>query len=46
MSLPGCLRTGAVYLPLNVGNTLAKLENFIGDAEPSATRSVSAAVGN
>ncbi|MDR3513308.1 MAG: malonyl-CoA synthase [Caulobacteraceae bacterium] len=30
----GCLRAGAVYLPLNTGYTLAELEYFIGDAEP------------
>ena len=29
-----CLRAGAVYLPLNIGYTLAELEYFIGDAEP------------
>jgi malonyl-CoA/methylmalonyl-CoA synthetase len=31
----GCLRTGAVYQPLNTGYTLAELEYFIGDAEPA-----------
>jgi malonyl-CoA/methylmalonyl-CoA synthetase len=31
----GCLRAGAVYLPLNTGYTLAELEYFIGDAEPT-----------
>jgi len=30
-----CLRAGAVYLPLNTGYTLAELDYFIGDAEPS-----------
>jgi malonyl-CoA/methylmalonyl-CoA synthetase len=30
----GCVRAGAVYLPLNTGYTLAELEYFIGDAEP------------
>ena len=30
----GCLRAGAVYLPLNTAYTLAELEYFIGDAEP------------
>jgi malonyl-CoA/methylmalonyl-CoA synthetase len=30
-----CLRAGAVYLPLNTAYTLAELEYFIGDAEPS-----------
>ncbi|MFO1134035.1 MAG: malonyl-CoA synthase [Rhodoblastus sp.] len=29
------LRAGAVYLPLNTAYTLAELEYFIGDAEPS-----------
>jgi malonyl-CoA/methylmalonyl-CoA synthetase len=29
-----CLRAGAVYLPLNIGYTLAELEYYIGDAEP------------
>lgn len=31
----GCLRAGAVYLPLNTGYTPAELEYFIGDAEPA-----------
>ncbi|MBP7064110.1 malonyl-CoA synthase [Ferrovibrio sp.] len=30
----GVVAAGAVYLPLNVGYTLAELEYFIGDAEP------------
>ncbi len=30
----GCLRAGAVYLPLNTGYTLAELDYFIADAEP------------
>ena len=30
-----CLRAGAVFLPLNAAYTLAELEYFIGDAEPS-----------
>ncbi|MBR0554522.1 malonyl-CoA synthase [Ciceribacter sp. L1K23] len=30
----GCVRAGAVYLPLNTGYTLAELDYFIGDAEP------------
>jgi malonyl-CoA/methylmalonyl-CoA synthetase len=30
-----CVRTGAVYLPLNTGYTLAELDYFIGDAEPA-----------
>ncbi len=30
-----CLRSGAVYLPLNMGYTLAELDYFIGDATPS-----------
>jgi malonyl-CoA/methylmalonyl-CoA synthetase len=30
----GCLRAGAVYLPLNTGYTLAEVEYFLGDAEP------------
>jgi malonyl-CoA/methylmalonyl-CoA synthetase len=29
-----CLRLGAVFLPLNMGYTLAELDYFIGDAEP------------
>lgn len=31
----GCLRAGAVFLPLNPAYTLGELEYFIGDAEPS-----------
>ena len=31
----GCLRAGAVYLPLNTGYTLAELEYFLADAEPA-----------
>jgi malonyl-CoA/methylmalonyl-CoA synthetase len=31
----GTLRAGAVYLPLNTAYTLAELDYFIGDAEPS-----------
>lgn len=30
-----CMRAGAVFLPLNTAYTLAELEYFIGDAEPS-----------
>jgi malonyl-CoA/methylmalonyl-CoA synthetase len=30
-----CVRAGAVFLPLNSAYTLAELEYFIGDAEPS-----------
>lgn len=30
----GCVRAGAVYLPLNSAYTLAELDYFIGDAEP------------
>ena len=30
----GCLRAGAVYVPLNVAYTLAEVEYFISDAEP------------
>ncbi|GLS41249.1 malonyl-CoA synthase [Mesorhizobium tianshanense] len=30
-----CLRAGAVYLPLNTAYTLAELDYFIGDAEPT-----------
>lgn len=30
----GCLRLGAVFLPLNTAYTAAELEYFIGDAEP------------
>ena len=30
----GCLRAGAVYLPLNTGYTAAEIEYFLGDAEP------------
>jgi len=29
-----CVRTGAVFLPLNTAYTIAELEYFIGDAEP------------
>lgn len=29
-----CLRSGAVYLPLNTGYTPAEIDYFIGDAEP------------
>ncbi len=29
-----CLRSGAVYLPLNTAYTLAELDYFIGDAQP------------
>jgi malonyl-CoA/methylmalonyl-CoA synthetase len=29
-----CLQTGAIYVPLNTGYTLAELEYFIADAEP------------
>ena len=30
-----CMRTGAIYLPLNPAYTLAELEYFIADAEPA-----------
>jgi malonyl-CoA/methylmalonyl-CoA synthetase len=30
-----CLRAGAVYVPLNTAYTLAELEYFIGDAQPT-----------
>jgi len=30
----GCLRAGAVFLPLNTAYTLAEVEYFVGDAEP------------
>ncbi|HEY7383898.1 MAG TPA: malonyl-CoA synthase [Beijerinckiaceae bacterium] len=30
-----CARAGAVYLPLNTAYTLAELEYFVGDAEPT-----------
>jgi malonyl-CoA/methylmalonyl-CoA synthetase len=30
----GCLRAGAVYVPLNTAYTSAELEHFIGDAQP------------
>lgn len=30
-----CVRAGAIFLPLNTAYTLAELEYFIGDAEPS-----------
>ena len=30
----GCLRLGAVYVPLNTGYTPAELAHFLGDAEP------------
>ncbi|MBV9978004.1 MAG: malonyl-CoA synthase [Hyphomicrobiales bacterium] len=31
----GCVRAGAAFLPLNTAYTIAELEYFIGDAEPS-----------
>ncbi len=31
----GCVRAGAVYLPLNTAYTMAELGYFIGDAEPT-----------
>ena len=31
----GCVRAGAVFLPLNMAYTPAELEYFIGDAEPA-----------
>jgi malonyl-CoA/methylmalonyl-CoA synthetase len=31
----GCLRAGAVYLPLNTAYTLPELDYFFGDAEPA-----------
>jgi malonyl-CoA/methylmalonyl-CoA synthetase len=31
----GCLRAGAVYLPLNTAYTLPELDYFVGDAEPA-----------
>jgi malonyl-CoA/methylmalonyl-CoA synthetase len=31
----GCVRMGAIYLPLNTAYTTAELEYFIGDADPS-----------
>ena len=31
----GCVRAGAAFLPLNTAYTMAELEYFIGDAEPS-----------
>jgi malonyl-CoA/methylmalonyl-CoA synthetase len=31
----GCVRAGAVFLPLNTAYTTAELDYFIGDAEPS-----------
>jgi len=31
----GCLRAGAVYLPLNTGYPVAEIEYFLGDAEPA-----------
>jgi malonyl-CoA/methylmalonyl-CoA synthetase len=30
----GCLRCGAVYVPLNTAYTIAELEHYIGDAQP------------
>lgn len=30
----GCVRAGAIYLPLNTAYTLVELDYFIGDAEP------------
>jgi malonyl-CoA/methylmalonyl-CoA synthetase len=38
-----CLRSGAVYLPLNTAYTLAELDYFIGDAEPRLIVAASAA---
>ena len=32
-----CLRAGAAFLPLNTAYTLAELEYFLGDAEPTLT---------
>ena len=40
-----CLRSGAVYLPLNTAYTLAELDYFIGDAEPRLVVVASAARG-
>ncbi|WP_341487033.1 malonyl-CoA synthase [Pararhizobium sp. A13] len=40
-----CLRSGAVYLPLNTAYTLAELDYFIGDAEPRLVVVSSAARG-
>ena len=31
----GCVRAGAVFLPLNTAYTTAELDYFVGDAEPS-----------
>jgi malonyl-CoA/methylmalonyl-CoA synthetase len=31
-----CARLGAIYLPLNTAYTLAEIDYFVGDAEPSA----------
>src|SRR5262245_22926737 len=31
----GCLRAGAVFLPLNTAYTLAEIEYFVGDSEPA-----------
>lgn len=31
----GCVRAGAIFLPLNTAYTLAELDYFIGDAEPA-----------
>jgi malonyl-CoA/methylmalonyl-CoA synthetase len=31
----GCVRAGAIFLPLNTAYTIAELEYFIGDAEPT-----------
>jgi malonyl-CoA/methylmalonyl-CoA synthetase len=30
----GCLRAGAVYVPLNTAYTIAELEHYVGDAQP------------
>ncbi len=30
----GCLRSGAVYVPLNTAYTIAELEYYVGDAQP------------
>jgi malonyl-CoA/methylmalonyl-CoA synthetase len=35
--LLACLRAGAAFLPLNTAYTLAELEYFLGDAEPTLT---------
>lgn len=41
----GCVRCGAIYLPLNTAYTAAEIEYFLGDAEPKLIVVSSAARG-